>query len=51
MYVHYRKIIRQYSQLPRQWRVIVTTMVLLIMFSQATRAGEILGKTLYYLTH
>jgi hypothetical protein len=51
MYVHYRKIVRHYDQLPRQWRIIVTTAVLLIMFSQALQTGETLGKTLYYLTH
>jgi hypothetical protein len=51
MYVHYRKIVRQYSQLPQHSRAIITTVALLIIFSQALWVGETLGKTLYYLTH
>jgi hypothetical protein len=42
---------RYYHNLPRQGRILVICMVLMVLFMQAEYIGEKLGKTLYYLTH
>jgi hypothetical protein len=51
MQIHYARLIRHYGRLPRHWRIAVTVLVCLVMFSQAEQMGEQLGKALYYLTN
>jgi hypothetical protein len=47
----YNDLVRHYKRLPRQWRLVMTVVLILLMFSQALDLGEKLGKMLYYLTH
>ncbi|WP_230025470.1 hypothetical protein [Massilia sp. Bi118] len=42
---------RYYQRLPREGRMLVIGMVLMLLFMQAEYMGEKLGKALYYLTH
>jgi hypothetical protein len=47
----YSELVRYYERLPRHWRIIVTTLICLVAFSQALTFGESIGKALYSLTH
>ena len=51
MQVHYARIVRHVSRLPRRWQILLFIMASLVLFSQAEQFGEKLGKALYYLTH
>jgi hypothetical protein len=42
---------RYYHRLPREGRMLVIFMVLMLLFMQAEYMGEKLGRALYYLTH
>jgi hypothetical protein len=42
---------RYYHRLPREGRLLVVCMAVLLLWMQAEYFGETLGKTLYYLTH
>jgi hypothetical protein len=51
MQIHYARIVRHISRLPRHWQILLSVMACLVLLSQAEQFGEKLGKALYYLTH
>jgi hypothetical protein len=50
MQIHYARIVRYVSRLPRRWQILLGILACLL-FWQGEQFGEKLGKALYYLTH